>query len=758
MKFRDGMWLTAADKAVSYAEHIYTVKETAAHGLELLCPTKQIRDRGDTLNCPTLTINLEAAFDGVISLEVVHWKGDLQPGPHFELYPDGKPEVNPELEWKDDGAVTLRSGGLGVSVGADRRNFSLAFTDGEGREVTSLGFRSVGFAMTPPPGNMKATGDMRGFEHFVFAQTDLAVGESVHGLGERFGAWNKVGQSVRVWNEDGGTSSDLAYKNIPFWLSSRGYGIFIDTPDAVDLEIGSERCSRVQASVSGQRLKWYLIHGPTPKEVLTKYAILTGRAPVPPAWSFGLWLTTSFTTEYDEATVSGFLEGMTERGIPVEVFHYDCFWMRAFHWCDFEWDTQAFPAPAESIARLKASGLTRKVCAWINPYLGQASPVFTHAAQNGYLLKRTDGSIWQWDLWQAGMGLIDVTNPAACEWYVGCLRKLFDAGVDCLKTDFGERIPHEGVAWHDGSDPARMHNYYAFAYNALVYRALDAHAPGQAVLFARTATTGTQRFPLVWGGDSESTMAGLAESLRGGLSLGLGGFSFWSMDIGGFEGRPPAWIYKRWVATGLFCSHSRLHGSGSYRVPWLIEEGEGGESATGVLRTFTRVKRSLMPYILAQAVEGALKGWPVSVRAVALEFPHDPGAWSVDREFMLGDALLVAPVYTEGGEVDVYLPEGKWTSWWDGRTVVGPRWLKEKHGFGTLPLYVREGTVLLVGAEEGEGGFGYDWVGEGGEIRLYHTKPGDRASVVDAGGKEVGEVVVGEDGGVGEHFLVRRRR
>lgn len=493
------MWLSAADKRVEYAECIYSIDAGSdGRSLQILAPTKIIRSRGDTLNCPTLTVALKAEFENVISLEVTHWAGERRRKPEFELFPDGKPDSKASI-FNDDGKTTLVSGDLAVTVGTGQ-DFGISFHESgdQGKVITSLLNRSIGIAYSPPPGNMKGVEDMRGIDHHIFTQSELGVGESVHGLGERFGAFNKVGQHVDLWNEDGGTSSEQAYKNIPLWLSSRGYGVFIDTPDRVDLEIGSERSCRVQTAVKSQRLKWYLIYGPTPKDVLSRYSVLTGKSPTLPAWSYGLWLTTSFTTDYDEKTVSSFLEGMKQRSIPLEVFHYDCFWMRAFHWCDFVFSKEHFPDPEGSITRLKEAKLLKKVCIWINPYIGQASPVFAYAAEKGYLLKRSNGDIWQWDLWQGGMGLVDFTNPEACEWYKGCLEGLFDVGVDSLKTDFGERIPTKDVAWHDKTvDPDRMHNFYAFLFNKLCYEAVQKrHGNDQGVLFARTATAGTQRFPL----------------------------------------------------------------------------------------------------------------------------------------------------------------------------------------------------------------------------------------------------------------------
>ena len=750
-----GMWLVAADKRVEYAEEVYTVnKREDGRALSLLCPTRKIFSRGDTLNLSTLNVDIEAAFDDVISIEVTHFSGAKRRGPNFELFPDGKPSGTLSID-ENDGGTTLKSGSLSAVVSSKEHDFDIKFigkTGDESKELTSLLTRSVGLAYSPPLNTPKDVEDMRNIKHYIFTQTELGVGESIHGLGERFGAFNKIGQSIKIWNEDGGTSSDQAYKCIPFWISSAGYGVFIDTPEKIDLEIGSERCCRLQTSVEAQRLKWYIIYGPTPKEILRKYSILTGTADRVPAWSFGLWLSTSFTTSYDEKTVSSFLEGMRNRKIPMEVFHFDCFWMDAFRWCDFVFSPSNFPDPKGQISRMKENKLAHKACVWINPYLAQATPVFEHAAEKGYLLKRTNGDVWQWDLWQTGMGLVDITNPEAVKWYISCLETLFDTGVDCLKTDFGERIPTMDVVWHDKTvDPARMHNYYSYLYNKAVYEAIETrYGKNNAVLFARSATAGTQRFPLCWGGDCESTFAALAESLRGGLSLGLSGFSFWSNDIGGFEGSPSPIIYKRWVAFGLLCSHSRLHGSGSYRVPWAVDNDKdpnSKESCTAVLRKFVQLKRSLMPYLYTQAVHSAANGLPLSVRAMGIEFPDDPISWFLDRQFMLGDSLLVAPVLSESGEVQYYLPEGTWTNWWDGKSVQGPTWRKEKHDFTTIPLWVRQNSIILVSEEDWEAGssFDFDWVKKGGEVHLYHTKKGAGAVVVDRDGKNVGTIEVGDE-------------
>tara|TARA_B100000408_G_scaffold29239_1_gene21467 strand:- start:1864 stop:2895 length:1032 start_codon:yes stop_codon:yes gene_type:complete len=324
-------------------------------------------------------------------------------------------------------------------------------------------------------------------------------------------------------------------------------------------------------------------------------------------------------------------------------------------------------------------------------------------------------------MWQAGMALVDFTNPAATAWYQSHLRRLVEQGVDCFKTDFGERIPTD-VVYFDGSDPSRMHNLYTHLFNAAVHEVLvEARGEGDAVLFARSATAGGQTMPVHWGGDSTSTYASMAETLRGGLSLAASGFAFWSHDIGGFEGTPDAGVFKRWTAFGLLGSHSRFHGSQSYRVPWQFDE-----EAVDVTRIFTKLKMRLMPYLFQQGVDAAATGVPV-MRPMMMEFPDDPAVAYLDRQYMLGSELLVAPVFSAEGEVEFYLPAGTWTNLLTGEEVEGARWRRETHGFDSLPLYARPGAVIPWGARDDRPDYDYR---EGLRLRVFPGGEGTRTVAV----------------------------
>ncbi|MFH5183426.1 alpha-xylosidase [Paenibacillus sp. TAB 01] len=699
MKFSDGQWLTRKGfHIISPAEvHDVAADDTS---LTVFAPPKPITSRSGELDTPLIEVKFSSPMPDVIKVQMFHHKGQVRKGPYFQLFTSSG---HPLQIYEDDQDAGLTSGNLSVRV-LKNQPWDVRF-EYEGRMLTASSFKGMGY-IAADEGHT-----------YMREQLNLSVGEYVYGLGERFTPLIKNGQSVDLWNQDGGTNSEQAYKNIPFYLTNRGYGVFVNHPELVSFEVGSEKVSKVQFSVKGEYLEYYIIGGASRKQVLNNYTALTGKPALPPEWTFGLWLTTSFTTNYDEETVTGFINGMAERDLPLHVFHFDCFWMKEFEWTNFEWDKRVFPEPEQMLQRLKGRGL--KICVWINPYIAQRSKLFDEGMEQGYLLKKADGSVWQWDLWQPGMGIVDFTNPAACEWFAGYLRRLVEMGVDSFKTDFGERIPTD-VVYYDGSDPEKMHNYYSQLYNKTVFDVLEERlGKGEAALFARSATAGGQQFPVHWGGDCTATYESMAESLRGGLSLGMSGFGFWSHDIGGFESNSTADLYKRWLGFGLLSSHSRLHGSQSYRVPWLYDE-----EAVDVLRFFTKLKCSLMPYLYAAAAEASKHGVPV-MRAMMLEFAEDPNCDFLDRQYMLGDSLLVAPIFNEEGKSSYYLPVGTWTHFLTGEKAEGGVWRQEKHSYLSIPLLARPNSIVAVGRVNNRPDYDY---ADGVEFHLFEPESGRTAS------------------------------
>ena len=596
MKFTNGYWMIRDGVDALYAREAYELAADATtESLNVLAPTSVVRGRYDTLNLPTFNVDITTPAEGVIRVRAEHWQGATE-YPGFPLNadePGNRDYVTVQANGNGAGEVgvngadvTLTTGGLTVKV-VKGAPWNLTFIGEDGKVLPESAGKSLGRFKLGAESNVTAQpvsefgvtmdGSARDeSDVFIAIQLHLSVGEDVYGLGERFGAYVKNGQSVDIWNEDGGTASEQGYKDIPFYMTSNGYGVLVNNRGHVSFEIGSENT---------------------------------------------------------EATINSFIDGMAERDIPLAAFHYDCYWMREFHWCDFEWDKRFFGDIESTLKRLHED--------------------------KGYLVRKPNGEVWQADFWQAGMGLVDFTNPAAREWFKDKVKALLNQGVDAIKTDFGERIPRD-VVWYDGSPKLSMHNWYTQLYNQAVFEAIEeTYGKGNACLYARSATVGGQQQPVHWGGDCESTFNGMAQSLRAGLSLTSSGFGFWSHDIGGFEGAfPDPAVYKRWVAFGMLGSHSRLHGSTVYRVPWLFDEEDEkngvalvpGQTAVDVVREFTKLKLELMPYVYQLGLQPHVNGTPV-MRSMFVEFPDDPACRTLDRQYMFGPSMLVAPVFTYSGEV-----------------------------------------------------------------------------------------------------------
>ena len=723
MKFSNGCWLQKEGcTAFAPLEAYFTkVEETK---VTIVAPSVHIVTRGDVLGNINFTLEITSPAPDIFRVRTYHHKSMIDADPSFEL------ELTEELPLaveESDKDIKITSGGMTLLI--TKNPFSMTYLRGNEVITKSTG-KDLAIMKTDWKGLAYDKGDYE--ETYIRQMLSLSVGELVYGMGEKFTPFVKNGQTVDVWNEDGGTSTEQSYKNIPFYLTNKGYGVLVNHPERVSFEVATEMITRTQFSVKGSYLDYFVINGPTMKEVLTRYTDLTGKPSLPAPWTFGLWLSTSFTTSYDEATVMSFIDGMLDRGIPLRTFHFDCYWMKEFHWCDFIWDDRVFPDPAGMLKRIKDKGLN--ICVWINPYIAQESYLYDEGAAKGYFIKRKDGRPWQWDMWQAGMAIVDFSNPEAYKWYQDKLEVLMDMGVDCFKTDFGERIPTEDVQFYNGADPEKMHNYYTYLYNKCVYELLERkRGKGEAVLFARSATVGGPKFPVHWGGDCWSDYESMEESIRGGLSLMMSGFGYWAHDIGGFENTSTADVYKRWVAFGLLSSHSRLHGSSSYRVPWVYDD-----EAVDVVRFFTKLKAQLMPYLYKTAIDTSRSGVP-TMRSMVLEYTEDRTCHYVDKQYMLGDNLLVAPIFNEDSMAEYYLPKGTWTNFLTGEAIEGGMWINEKHSYLSIPLMVKENSIVTLGATDMRPDYDY---GDGAEIRIYTLKDGCKAESVVYGMDQKEEITV----------------
>jgi len=709
MKFTNGYWLGRDEYIINSpieafdAEIIKQGRDTyPSEALRISAAYQALHSRSDMLDVGMSTITVSTPAEDVIGVEIKHFDQNDH-NPLYTLYPT---PVKPAIMITDTTA-SLTSGELAVTFSLHDK-FKLDFNY-RGKRITGsehkaqasiddLSGAELGKVMHPNTvagaQYLGTPNTMQRAPHFMREQLSILPGTNVYGFGERFGAFVKNGQTIETINMDGGTGSEQSYKAIPFYLAGKPgvagqpgtyYGVFVNESQPSSFEIANEVVDRVSFSTRGESLEYYVIAGDTPKDVIGKYNKLTGGSVLPPEWTFGLWLSTSFTTDYSEETVMKFIDGMFERDIPLSVFHFDCFWMKGFEWTSFEWDKSQFPDPAGLIQRLHDRGL--KVCVWINPYISQKSPLFKIGQDKGYFIKQGDGNVWQWDLWQPGLAYVDFTNPDAVTWYQGLLKQLLDMGVDSFKTDFGERIPMHDAVFANAGNAQGEHNYYTHRYNEAVFDLLKAEkGADEAVVFARSATVGGQQFPIHWGGDNLSQFHSMADSLRGGLSFLSSGFTFWSHDIGGFEENASPAIYKRWTQFGLLSSHSRYHGNIQYRVPWLFDE-----EAVAVTRKFSKLKQDNMDYIYGQAKLSVEAGIPL-MRPMYMEFPDDPNTATLDRQYMLGSDWLVAPVMSEDGTVDYYLPGGQWQHILDDRIVDVPangQWLAESYDFMSLPLWRR---------------------------------------------------------------------
>ncbi len=503
----------------------------------------------------------------------------------------------------------------------------------------------------------------------------IAPGERIYGCGESFGALNKVGQKVQIMVTDPqGPETDGQYKPVPFFFSNRGYGVFLHTSAPITADFGASYIGADRLFMADEQLDMFVFFG-EPKDILNEYTNITGKSPMLPLWTFGTWM--SRITYFSQEEGLEIAKQLRQHKIPSDVIHFDTGWFGVDWQCDYEFAKDRFKDPKGMLDQMKRDGF--HTCLWQLPYFTPKNRFFREIVDGGMAVKNAAGSLPYED------AVLDFTNPKTVSWYQSKIEGLMKLGVATIKCDFGEAAPYDGF-YHNGRGGLYEHNLYPVRYNKALWEQVERSHPGEGVIWARSAWAGSQRYALHWGGDAATTNTGMLGDLRGGLSFGLSGFSFWSHDMGGFVTASPEDIYRRWLPFGFLSSHTRAHGAPPTE-PWLISE-----SFTKAFRQAAEMKYKLMPYVYAQAKDCTERGLPM-VRALLVEFPDDPGAWLVEDEYMFGSQILVAPLLESGNSRTCYLPRGKWIDYQSGKVYEGGYQTIE---VGEIPcvILVRDGSLI----------------------------------------------------------------
>ena len=538
----------------------------------------------------------------------------------------------------------------------NKKNFAIEVFDVSGKLLTSTQSTEELKAMhskAMPFCFMRRTAD---YSRSIAASFSLFPGEKIYGCGESFTALNKRGQKIVLWTADAqSAASQQMYKPIPFFFSSRGYGMFVHSSSPMSFDFGHTHDGSKTLYVGDDFLDLFIFIG-SPTQILAEYTALTGKSPLPPLWSFGLWMS-RFSYRSQEEVIS-VADQLRKHHIPCDVIHIDAGWFQKGINCDFEFCKENFPEPESMTKELDQKGFRTSL--WQIPYFTPLNPIFNEVVEEGLHVKNGNGGVPTED------AILDFSNKKTKDWYRKKIKALFEKGASVIKVDFGEAAPTNGF-YASGRSGFYEHNLYPLRYNQLVSE-ISKEATGENIIWARSAWAGSQRYPLHWGGDAEVSDTGMAGSLRGGLSLGLSGFSFWSHDIGGFSGSPKEELFLRWAFFGLLSSHSRVHGFPP-REPW-----EFSEEFQQKFRAIVELRYQLMPYVYTQAKLASDAGLPM-VRALLLDYPQDPTAWNIEDQYLFGKDLLVAPIMeTNTSSRDVYLPSGKWVDYTTRKIYEGARW------------------------------------------------------------------------------------
>ena len=598
--------------------------------------------------------------------------------------------------------IDIRCGNLKVLINKDR--FKISIFDRESNLVYQQNNSDVDNQnfVIPPMGFTKDNDEIvKTRETF-----QLNPGECIYGLGEKFMPINKSGKKLISWALDpmGNTSTDTTYKNIPFFISTQGYGIFINTGNKINYDFGATSSITSSFEVESKYLDYFFIYGPTFKNILFKYTGITGRSPIPPKWSFGIWMSRCMYETRKQA--EEIVMKMKELKLPFDVIHLDPLWLKKRKYltdsfCEFEWDEEAFPDPKGFIKWLHSKGI--KISLWENPYIHKDLDSYKEGLKKKYFPTSTSfGKNYKPAMVETPnikyvpepykkLTLIDFTNPEAVKWYKEKHMAILKMGADVFKPDYGEWAPVK-AKYFNGMDGKEMHNLYPLLYCKTVFEATKEHN-SKGIIWARSGYAGIQKYPLQWGGDAQTKFSSMSQQIRAGLSYGLSGVPFWSSDIGGFVGSTTKELYIRWLQFGMFCSNPRYHGT-TPREPWHFDD-----ETVKIFRKYAHLRYKLLPYIYSYAYESSKTGLPM-MRPLVLEYQDDPNVYNLDLEYLFGRELLVAPIFNESNRRTIYLPEGNWIDFWSKKEYKGESNINYYAPLSIIPIFIKEDSIIVSGDEK----------------------------------------------------------
>lgn len=586
---------------------------------------------------------------------------------------DGQPSVDKSWTYSKVGDEHRWSNENGTIAFA-QNPFRIVLYDADGRMMTdtrTLSDNDSTQVRVLPFQFIRRSSDNRRSINPVFA---LHPYERIVGCGESSTALNKIGQKLNLFVTDPQSpeTPDM-YKPIPFFMSNRGYGVFMHTSAPVTCDFGWSHAQSMKLYMEDETMDYFFFFG-EPKEILDAYTDLTGKPEMPPVWSFGTWM--SRISYFSQAEAYDVAENLRKHQIPADVIHLDTGWFTTDWECDYKFDPTRFPDAQKMIDDLLADGF--HISLWQLPYFTPHNNYYEELIEKGLYVKNFKGGMPFED------AVLDFSNPETVEWYQDKLAGLLKMGVGAIKVDFGEGAPLNGM-YASGKSGLYEHNLYPLRYNKAVAE-ITKEIKGENIMWARSAWAGSHRYPLHWGGDASNTDIGMAGTLRCGLSIGLSGFSFWSHDIGGFVQSTPEELYRRWLPFGFLTSHTRAHGAPPTE-PWLYNE-----SFTDAFRQSAELKYKLMPYVLEEAEKCVENGLPM-LRAMLIEYPDDPAVWQIDDQYFFGSDILVAPLMDSSTERHVYLPEGKWVDY-QTRKSYDSGWNTIEAGEIPCIILVRKGAVI----------------------------------------------------------------